>query len=93
MVKPIRVKSRAAQETARVKAERTPAASPKASPDYPVPEGLPPAETERPGGMITRMRGGFQAVAGGKAKKNRVMDVVLWIAVLAAALFFVARRL
>lgn len=93
MAKDSRSKSKAAQETARLKAERE-AAKPKPTPSAPAPEGLPPAEQERSGGMMTRMRSGFQSVAGGgKAKKNKVLDILLWIAVIAAAIFFFARRM
>ena len=47
----------------------------------------------RSGGMITKMRGGFQNAVGGpdESQKGSVLGKVLWTLVLAAAVFFFAR--
>ncbi|MEZ4475463.1 MAG: hypothetical protein R3F60_32645 [bacterium] len=91
MARQDRPRSKAAQETARRRAER--AAAQAAPPD----EGAPAAQPAEPayrGGLLTGMRSGFKAVAGQSAtrKKNRILDIVLWVAVLAVAAFVFARR-
>ena len=74
-----RSKSKAAQETERLKHNSNPSRSSSHSP--------------KKGGLMTKMRGGFQgAVGGGDANgKGSFLNQVLWFAVLAAAVFFFAR--
>ena len=45
------------------------------------------------GGMMTKMRGGFQNAVGGPAEnqKGSFVGKILWTVVLAAAIFFFAR--
>ncbi len=47
----------------------------------------------RTGGMMTKMRGGFQSAVGGpeESQKGSFLGKVLWTVVLAAAVFFFAR--
>lgn len=47
----------------------------------------------RTGGMMTKMRGGFQNAVGGpdESQKGSFLGKVLWTLVLAAAIFFFAR--
>lgn len=94
MAKNTRPMSKAAQETARLKAERAERAK-AMRPSTPPIEGLPPAEQPRSGGLLTRMRGGFISVTGqgGKSKKNKILDIALWVAVIVAAALFFARRM
>jgi hypothetical protein len=49
------------------------------------------------GGSLMKLRGGFRSIAGGGKKKPRTrwgvaLDVALWIALIAAALFLFSRR-
>lgn len=55
------------------------------------PRADPPASSG--GGMLTRMRGGFQKMAGTAPKKNESLlsKIVTW-AIVAIAAYFVARR-
>lgn len=59
------------------------------------PKATPPAQPEGPGGggFLTRMRGGFQSMAGapGARKESLLSKIVTW-AILIVALYFVARR-
>ncbi|MCA9525365.1 MAG: hypothetical protein KC549_03595 [Myxococcales bacterium] len=92
MARSTRPRSKAAQETARRREARQAA---EAHPSAEVPSGEAPRAEEPAyrGGLLTGMRSGFKAVAGqGKPKKNKALDVVLWIAVLAVAAFVFARR-
>jgi hypothetical protein len=44
------------------------------------------------GGLLTRMRGGFQSMAGASARKQSLLSkVVTWL-IVALAVYFVARR-
>ncbi|HYS07104.1 MAG TPA: hypothetical protein VEP66_00110 [Myxococcales bacterium] len=55
----------------------------------------PPAPAAEPaGGLLTRMRGGFQRVAGTalKKKESPLSKIITWAIVLLAA-YFVARKL
>ena len=50
------------------------------------------------GGVMMSLRGGFKSVATGKAKKTkstagRVWDVVFWLLLVAAVVFFAMRQL
>ena len=47
----------------------------------------------RRGGLITKMRGGFQGAVGGGdgGKEKSIANQILWFVVLAAAVFFFAR--
>jgi hypothetical protein len=56
----------------------------------PAPATAPPEPAS--GGLLTRMRGGFQAMAGTRAKKQSLLSKVVTWAILALALYFVARR-
>ena len=74
-----RQKSKAAQETERLKRKTRSGGS-----------NLETSPTG--GGMMTRMRGGFQNAVGGDAsQKGSFLGKVLWTVVLAAAIFFFAR--
>ncbi|HET7786135.1 MAG TPA: hypothetical protein VFL36_09195 [Myxococcales bacterium] len=62
--------------------------------DAPAAAPASPAEPPRSSGLLSRMRGGFQKVAGTAPSKpeSTVSKIVTWIIVLVAA-YFVARRL
>ena len=73
-----RQKSKAAQATAQLKANREDEGRcARISSDY-------------KGGVMTRMRGGFQSAVGQSEDKGKgsVLNTILWIAVVAAAVFF-----
>jgi hypothetical protein len=57
----------------------------------PAPSGQVPGEAG--GGLLTRMRGGFQSMAGTgpKKKESLLVKIVTW-AIVALAAYFVARR-
>jgi hypothetical protein len=44
------------------------------------------------GGMLTRMRGGFQKMAGTAPKKESLLSKIVTWAIVVAAAYFVARR-
>ena len=51
-----------------------------------------PPEDAASGGLLTRMRGGFQSMTGTSVKKeSRLSKIITWAIVLLAA-YFVARR-
>jgi hypothetical protein len=59
----------------------------------PVPAAPPPDSGGIGGGLLTRMRGGFQNMAGaGSRKKESLLSKVITWAILLVALYFVARR-
>ncbi len=74
-----RQKSKAAQATAQKKADRE-------EEEVSV-RGI---SGEYKGGVMTRMRGGFQSAVGQSEDKGKgsVLNTILWIAVVAAAVFF-----
>jgi len=74
-----RQKSKAAQATADLKAAR--------DEDAVSPRGI---SDEYTGGVMTRMRGGFQSAVGQSEDKGKssVLNTLLWIGVVAAAVFF-----
>ncbi len=81
-----RQKSKAAQATAAKRAERAAAEGTGSG------GGSESVEYTGGGGMMTRMRGGFQSAVGvgeQKKKKGGVLGTILWIALIAAAVFFV----
>ena len=80
-----RQKSKAAQVTAAKRAER---AAAEGTGDG---GGSESVEYTGGGGMMTRMRGGFQSAVGvgEQKKKGGVLGTILWIALIAAAVFFV----
>ncbi len=57
------------------------------------PAAPPQPDPERGGGFLTRMRGGFQSMAGttGARKESLLSKIITW-AILIVALYFVARR-
>ncbi|MGZ6143561.1 MAG: hypothetical protein ACXWLM_09485 [Myxococcales bacterium] len=63
--------------------DREPAAAPASA----------PTEPAGGGGFLSRMRGGFQGMAGAgpKKKESLASKIVTWV-LLAAAVYFVARR-
>ena len=74
-----RQKSKAAQATAQLKADR--------EDEEVASRGI---SSEYKGGVMTRMRGGFQSAVGQSDDKGKgsVLNTILWIAVVAAAVFF-----
>ena len=74
-----RTKSKAAQETARLK--------------HGVSQNSGVVQSPKSGGLMTKMRGGFQGAVGGgdTESKGSVFHQVVWFAVLAAPVFFFAR--
>ncbi len=77
-----RQKSKAAQVTADKRAERNAAETPSHG------EAV---EYTGSGGMMTRMRGGFQSAVGNEGEgspKGGWLSTVLWIAVIGAGAFF-----
>ncbi len=84
MSKKKRVKSKAAQATAKKKSvDHSTRAGETGQPES--------VEWKGGGGMLTGMRSGFQSAvqSGGGQKKKGWLDKVLWIAVIAAAAFFI----
>ena len=79
-----RQKSKGAQITAAKRAERA------ASEGRDQSGGPESVEFKGGGGMMTRMRGGFQSAVGvgEQKKKGGIVSTILWIAVVAAAVFF-----
>ena len=79
-----RQKSKAALESARMKAEQAG-----------LPEGSTAAPPEYSGGMMSNLRGGFQSAVGqGEAKgKGSTLNSILWIALIGAAVFLLVRNL
>lgn len=56
-----------------------------------------PAKRSGSGGMLSGMRGGMKRVTGGGPSKprgpwSRVLDIALWVAVIAMALYWFMRR-
>ena len=81
-----RQKSKGAQITAEKKAEREAQASKSGDA-----AGNQSVEFTGGGGMMTRMRGGFQSAVGvgtETKKKSSLLGTILWIAIIAAAVFF-----
>ena len=74
-----RQKSKAALETERLKTKARGSSNLETAP--------------RTGGMMTKMRGGFQNAVGGpdENQKGSFLGKILWTVVLAAAIFFFAR--
>jgi hypothetical protein len=61
--------------------------------DAPAAPGAPtPAGGGSRGGMLSRMRGGFQNMAGAGPKKESLLSKVITWAILLVALYFIARR-
>ncbi len=87
MSKKKRVKSKAAQATAKKKAERE--ATSRGGAETGHPEAV---EWKGGGGLMTGMRGGFQGAVAGvtdKKKKGGWLNTVLWIAIIAGAVAFI----
>ncbi len=78
-----RQKSKAAQVTAAKRAERAASEGTESASES--------VEYTGGGGMMTRMRGGFQSAVGvgEQKKKSGIMGTLLWIILIAAAVFFV----
>ena len=57
------------------------------------PAAAPPSEPAGGGGLLSRMRGGFQGMAGAgpKKKESLVSKIVTW-ALFAVAAYFLAKR-
>lgn len=89
MAKKKRQKSKAAQATAEKRAERQEARADAAAERVKArldAEGVETVEFKGGGGMMTRMRGGFQAAAGvGPKKEKSKLNTILWILVAVAA--------
>ncbi len=89
MSKKKRQKSKAAQATAAAKAERQ-AQQPSSGSSGP--GHTEAVEWKGGGGMMTKMRGGFQSAVSGATetkKKSSWLNTILWIAVLLMAAGFV----
>jgi len=82
-----RQKSKAAQETAQLKAEQSGTAGTLDSKSSATP-------TAYKGGMMSSMRGGFQSAVGqGDTKgKPSLLNNVIWIALIAAAVFLLVKQ-
>ena len=77
-----RQKSKAAQATEEARAQREPESASS---------GLRSVEYKGSGGMMTKMRGGFQAAVGTtdqQKPKGGLLYNIIWIAVIGAAVFF-----
>lgn len=89
MSKKKRKKSKAAQATAAARAERDARAAERAAErtrSRVDAEGIETVEFKGGGGMMTKMRGGFQAAAGtGPQKQKSKLNTILWVIVAIAA--------
>lgn len=89
MAKKKRQKSKAARTTAAARAEREAREAQEQSERVKArraADGVETVEFKGGGGMMTRMRGGFQSAAGvGPKKEKSKLNTVLWIVLAAAA--------